>query len=70
MSEANDGGAGVSNVSRVPESSKNYGPTEGSQASPHLRAIWTELMGLKRLVENEHDRKLRRIETDLLRASL
>ena len=28
-------------------------------------AIWTELMSLKRLVENEHDRKLRRIETDL-----
>ena len=33
--------------------------------SPDLRAIWNELMGLKDLVENEHDRKLRRIESDL-----
>ena len=65
MSEANDGGAGVSTVSTVPEISKSYGPAEDPQPSPHLHAIWTELMSLKRLVENEHDRKLRRIETDL-----
>jgi hypothetical protein len=34
-------------------------------SSPDLSAIWNELMGLKDLVENEHDRKLRRIESDL-----
>ncbi len=33
--------------------------------SPDLNAIWNELMGLKDVVENEHDRKLRRIESDL-----
>ena len=65
MSEPDHDGAGVSTVSRVPEISKNYGPAEDSQPTAHLHAIWTELMSLKRLVENEHDRKLRRIETDL-----
>ena len=39
--------------------------TGNPQASPHLHAIWTELMSLKHLVENDHDHKLRRIETDL-----
>ncbi len=53
---------GGSNVSRVPES---RAPVEDPQASPHQHAIWTELMSLKQLVENEHDHKLRRIETDL-----
>ena len=33
--------------------------------SPDLNAIWDELMGLKDIVEDEHDRKLRRIESDL-----
>ena len=65
MSKENDGDARDSNVSRVPEISKSYGPAEDPQASPHLRAIWTELMSLKHLVENDHDHKLRRIETDL-----
>ena len=36
-----------------------------SGVSPDLSAIWNELMGLKDMVENEHDQKLRRIETDL-----
>ena len=30
-----------------------------------LQAIWNELISLKRTVENEHDHKLRRIESDL-----
>ena len=42
-----------------------FGSVEEIQVSPDLSAIWNELMGLKELVENEHDRKLRRIETDL-----
>ena len=65
MSEPDPEGAGVSTVSTVPEISKSYGPAEDPEPSAHLHAIWTELMSLKQLVENEHDRKLRRIETDL-----
>ena len=65
MSEPDHDGAGVSTVSRVPEISKSYGPAEDPEPSQHLHAIWTELMSLKQLVENEHDHKLRRIETDL-----
>ena len=42
-----------------------FGSVEEIQISPDLSAIWNELMGLKESVENEHDRKLRRIETDL-----
>lgn len=42
-----------------------FGSVEEVQISPDLSAIWNELMGLKEIVENEHDRKLRRIETDL-----
>jgi hypothetical protein len=42
-----------------------FGSVEEIQISPDLSAIWNELMGLKEIVENEHDRKLRRIETDL-----
>jgi len=33
--------------------------------SPDLNAIWNELMSMKTVVEDEHDRKLRRIESDL-----
>ncbi len=33
--------------------------------SPDLNAIWNELMSMKEVVEEEHDRKLRRIESDL-----
>ena len=33
--------------------------------SPDLNAIWNELMTMKEVVEEEHDRKLRRIESDL-----
>ena len=36
-----------------------------SRSSPDLNAIWNELMSLKDVVEDEHDRKLRRIESDL-----
>jgi hypothetical protein len=36
-----------------------------SSASADLNAIWNELMSMKEVVENEHDRKLRRIESDL-----
>ena len=63
--EHDDGVSGVSDVSTVPEISKSYGPAEDPEPSAHLHAIWTELMSLKQLVENEHDHKLRRIETDL-----
>ena len=34
-------------------------------AAPDLNAIWNELMGMKEVVEEEHDRKLRRIDSDL-----
>ena len=30
-----------------------------------LQAIWNELISLKQTIENEHDHKLRRIESDL-----
>ena len=43
----------------VPESATHSG------ISSDLSAIWNELMSLKELVENEHNHKLRRIETDL-----
>ena len=36
-----------------------------TRTSPDLNAILNELMGLKDIVEDEHDRKLRRIESDL-----
>lgn len=62
MSESNSIDTAVQIVPKVPN---KYGPVKDAQVSPDLNAIWTELMGLKRLVENEHDRKLRRIETDL-----
>ena len=75
MSKAKPGAstrvAGVARTASVParvaEISKNYesDSAQDPQTSPHLHAIWTELMSLKQLVENEHDRKLRRIETDL-----
>ena len=65
MSEPDQEDAGVSTVSRVPEISKSYGSAEETQPSVHLQAIWNELMSLKHLVENDHDHKLRRIETDL-----
>ncbi|MCH7971346.1 MAG: hypothetical protein IH960_09975 [Chloroflexi bacterium] len=56
---------GGPSVSGVPEISKSYGSAEETQPSVHLQAIWNELMSLKHLVENDHDHKLRRIETDL-----
>lgn len=62
MSESNSIDTAVQIVPKVPN---KYGPVKDAQVSPDLNAIWTELMSLKRLVENEHDRKLRRIETDL-----
>lgn len=62
MSESNPIDTAVQIVPKVPN---KYGPVKDAQVSPDLNAIWTELMSLKRLVENEHDRKLRRIETDL-----
>lgn len=62
MSESNSIDTAVQIVPKVPD---KYGPVKDAQVSPDLNAIWTELMSLKRLVENEHDRKLRRIETDL-----
>ena len=60
-------GAGDSSVSNVPEYSgdRESASVEDPQASQHLHAIWNELMSLKQVVENEHDHKLRRIETDL-----
>lgn len=62
MSESNPIDTAIKVVHKVPN---KYGPVKDAQVSPDLNAIWTELMSLKRLVENEHDRKLRRIETDL-----
>ncbi len=38
---------------------------KGAGTSPDLNAIWNELMNLKDIVEDQHDRKLRRIESDL-----
>jgi len=38
---------------------------ENQDAGPDLNAIWNELMSMKIVVEDEHDRKLRRIESDL-----
>jgi hypothetical protein len=35
------------------------------RTSADLNAIWNELMSLKDVIEDEHDRKLRRIESDL-----
>ena len=67
MSEPNHGehGGGVSGVSGVPEISRGHGSAEDPEPSAHLHAIWNELMSLKQVVENEHDHKLSRIETDL-----
>ena len=56
---------GRSNVSVVPENSGGHGSAEDPEPSAHMHAIWNELMSLKQVVENEHDHKLRRIETDL-----
>lgn len=62
MPESNPVDAAVQIVPKIPG---KYGPDKDAQVSPDLNAIWTELMSLKQLVENEHDHKLRRIETDL-----
>ncbi len=45
-------------------SSKPFSKTK-TTPSPDLNAIWNELMSMKVVVEEEHDRKLRRIESDL-----
>ncbi|MBN4064344.1 hypothetical protein JYU04_01260 [Dehalococcoides mccartyi] len=39
--------------------------SEVSPQFPDLVSIWNELRSIKHVVENEHDRKLRRIESDL-----
>ena len=68
MSESRDnhGGEKGSEARGVSEISSNYEQVfEDAPVSPHLHAIWNELMSLKQVVENEHDHKLRRIETDL-----
>ncbi len=62
MPESNPAGHSVPDVPGAP---KKHGPVKAAQVSPDLNAIWTELTSLKQLVENEHDHKLRRIETDL-----
>jgi hypothetical protein len=60
-------GSGVSRASEISEfgDSHDSATTEDPASSPHLHAIWNELMSLKQVVENEHDHKLSRIETDL-----
>ncbi|MQF70445.1 hypothetical protein FIL92_00465 [SAR202 cluster bacterium AD-812-D07_MRT_10900m] len=65
-SSANPGAsAGESDEHAVSEITRNFDSAGDQPSSPHLHDIWNELTSLKRLVENDHDRKLRRIETDL-----
>jgi hypothetical protein len=54
-----------SGTAKRPEEQCESDSRDVSLAMPDLSAIWNEIMGLKDLVENEHDRKLRRIESDL-----
>ncbi len=49
----------------VASDSDAAGRAREASTSPDLSAIWNELMSMKDLVEGEHDRKLRRIESDL-----
>jgi hypothetical protein len=53
------------NPSRRNRSRKSRSRSKTAGASPDLNAIWNELMSMKSIVEDEHDRKLRRIESDL-----
>jgi len=65
-SSSTSSASGAPEISEIPDiPNSGFRPDGEPHASPHLHAIWNELMSLKRLVENEHDRKLRRIETDL-----
>lgn len=56
--------AGSGDGSKRRRQSKNTS-NGGSINSPDLNAIWNELMSMKSVVEDDHDRKLRRIESDL-----
>ncbi len=49
----------------VSETTHRMRAEDESKAETQLSAIWNELMSLKEVVEEEHDRKLRRIESDL-----
>lgn len=63
-----DSGAGVSGPERKSprkNRSKNSRAKSNASDSTDLNAIWNELMSMKSVVEDEHDRKLRRIESDL-----
>ena len=51
--------------SKAVERASDGKSTKRRRSSADLNAIWNELMGLKDIVEDEHDRKLRRIESDL-----
>ena len=55
--DCGDGDSGKSSRERRVSKDVSY--------SPDLNAIWNELMSMKEVVEEEHDRKLRRIESDL-----
>lgn len=49
----------------VTETTQRMRAEDESKTETQLSAIWNELMSLKEIVEEEHDRKLRRIESDL-----
>jgi hypothetical protein len=51
----------------LPDVTRDVSAGESSEIKPFadLNAIWNELLALRDLVESDHDRKLRRIESDL-----
>ena len=56
---------GVAKADRRKNRTKKTRPRQKANDSTDLNAIWNELMSMKSVVEDEHDRKLRRIESDL-----
>jgi hypothetical protein len=62
---AADGDAEDVGGSRRYRVKSSFDSSESGSSSPDLNAIWNELMSMKNVVEDEHDRKLRRIESDL-----
>lgn len=49
----------------VPDDGEELKSGSEKVGEPDLNAIWNELLSMKQVVEDEHDRKLRRIESDL-----
>jgi len=51
----------------LPDVTRDVSTSESreTQSLADLNAIWNELLALRDLVESDHDRKLRRIESDL-----